>query len=230
MGGVFSSSSTTKTKPPGGTITATDRAILDLKNSRDRLNRFKKKLDDDEAKLLERAKICQKEGKKNMALSLMKLRKHKVAEATNVENQLLTILEMVDKIVGKQNENELVKAMKEGKEALEKLHKEMSVDDVLQLMDEIEEQSEVENQINDILTQGVGLSAADESAIEEELAALEQELMNENENNIDISSLPDVPTKELSDATVSTLPEVPTQALPEIEQNVSASKKQLVAS
>ena len=223
MGGIFSTTTTRAyAVPPGATITQTDRAILDLKNSRDRLNRFKKKLEMDQDKLLDKAKEFQKQGNKRMAIYLMKLRKHKTIEAGNVDNQLLNVLEMVDKIEGKRNEMEIVNAMQQGKDALEKLHIEMSVDDVLQLMEEIEEQSEVEHQINEILKQGVGMSAADETAIEEELAALERELGDVTEEKsvedyIEVPSLPKVPVKPLPEAK-------------SVEDKISSSARELIAS
>lgn len=207
MGSYLSTSSKPQRKAaPGGVITTADRAVLDLKNSRDRLGRFKKKLEMDQEKLLDRAKKSQKEGNKSMAIHLMKLRKHKTSEVTNVENQLLTIYEMVDKIAGEENEMEIMKAMEEGKNALEYLHREMTVDDVLHLMDEIEEQSEVEHQINEILSQGAGLSSIDESAIEDELAEMERELRKQLGTTTENSSLPVAPTDALPDI----LPNVPT--------------------
>lgn len=225
--GSYISTSTSKPKKsaPGGTITAADRAVLDLKNSRDRLGRFRKKLEMDQEKLLERAKKSQKEGNKSMAMHLMKLRKHKISEVTNVENQLLTIYEMVDKIAGKENELEIMKAMDEGKNALEYLHREMSVDDVLHLMDEIEEQSEVEHQINEILRQGAGLSSIDESAIEDELAAMEMELQKEKGGEIQEPNLPVVATGALPDI----LPVAPS-TIPSVQEDLVSPMKQLVAS
>jgi len=141
-----------------------------------------------------------------MAIHLIELRKHKTSEVTNVENQLLTIYEMVDIIAGEENEMEIMKAMEEGKNALEYLHREMTVDDVLHLMDEIEEQSEVEHQINEILSQGAGLSSIDESAIEDELAEMERELRKQLGTTTENSSLPVAPTDALPDI----LPTVPT--------------------
>ena len=57
----------------------------------------------------------------------MKLRKYKLQEADRVEEQLLTVLRMVDKISEKQNEQEVIAAMKRGKDALQILHDEMGI-------------------------------------------------------------------------------------------------------
>merc|ERR1712113_144906 len=102
---------------------------------------------------------------------------------------------MVDTIVNKENEAEMVQAMSKGKLALEKLHREMSVDDVLQMMDEIEEQSEVEAQINQIL--GDGITTVDEEEVLEELAALEASMTPTTEGTK--TELPEAPTEPLPD-------------------------------
>eukprot|EP00565_Helicotheca_tamesis_P007559 CAMPEP_0185732448 /NCGR_PEP_ID=MMETSP1171-20130828/16234_1 /TAXON_ID=374046 /ORGANISM="Helicotheca tamensis, Strain CCMP826" /LENGTH=221 /DNA_ID=CAMNT_0028401945 /DNA_START=34 /DNA_END=702 /DNA_ORIENTATION=- len=196
MGGTWSSSSSSKNtkKKPGGTISDVDRAVLDLKNARDRLTRYKAKLDKDEKKLLERAKQSQLKGDKNMAVGLLRLRKYKLNEAANVENQLLSVMQMVETIQSKENEKEVVGAMKNGKDMLEAMHNEIGIDDVLQLMDEVEEQAEIENQINDILTHGG--AAADDVDVEDELAALEQEVLEEEKAKVE-EELPEVPTGKL---------------------------------
>ena len=87
----------TKTKQPikrGGEITPIDRATLDLKISRDKLSKYRKKLALDSDKLATRAKALHAEGKTKNALQLMRLRKYKLAEADRVEEQLLTVLQM----------------------------------------------------------------------------------------------------------------------------------------
>mmetsp|Transcript_56132 Transcript_56132/g.168028 ORF Transcript_56132/g.168028 Transcript_56132/m.168028 type:complete len:221 (-) Transcript_56132:186-848(-) len=204
MGGTFSSSSSKKTpkRPPGGTISDIDRAVLDLKNARDRLQRYRAKLEQDEKKLLERARTYKAEGNEKSALGLLKVRRHKIKEVDNVNNQLLTVTEMVDTIASKENEKEVLGAMRTGKDALKALHDEMSIDDVLNLMDEVQEESQIEAEINDILKQGVGFDSADELEVERELAELEKELAGEVGKE-EAPSMPDVPT--------STLPEVKKQ-------------------
>jgi hypothetical protein len=62
--------------------------------------------------------------------------------------------------------------MAKGKDTLQKMHEETSVDDVLDLMDQIQEQNEIEREISNILEEAPSLSVEDEAAVEAELEAL----------------------------------------------------------
>ena len=227
MGGSFSTSSAaSKAKPavtrkaPGGTITPIDRAVLDLKNARDRLNKYRKKLTAEEEKLVERAKQAKQEKRTSTALGLLRLRKHKLREVENAENQLLTIHQMIETVDSKQNEAQVLQAMKTGKDALTKLHEETSVEDVLELMDQIQEQNEVETEISGILSGVPSLSIDDEAAVEAELEALAAEL--NMEDNTDIADLPAVPQTKL--------PELQTPVEPKEPARKPAQAKVAVAS
>jgi hypothetical protein len=109
---------------------------------------------------------------------------------------------MVDKISEKQNEQEVVQAMKRGKDALQILHDQMGIDDVLDLMDEIRDQDEVQKRINEVLG-GEGLRMVEEMDEEDilmELEKLEEEVRVENETKSEKheeEGLPAVPTKPL---------------------------------
>jgi charged multivesicular body protein 6 len=200
MGGKQSKNKS-KPIPPkkGGTITPIDRATLDLKISRDKLSKYRTKLALDSDKLATRAKTLHTEGKTNNALQLLRLRKYKLQEADRVEEQLLTVLRMVDKIAEKQNEQEVVQAMKQGKNALQMMHEQMGIDEILDLMDDIRDQNEVERRINEVLGQE-GLTAGEEDVLAE-LEQLEEEVrLDEEKRNgekEDIIELPAVPTTRL---------------------------------
>ena len=200
MGGFSSKSqgtTTTKKKPPAGSISDVDRAVLDLKNARDRLQKYKAKLEMEEIKLLQRAKEAKDAGKNTQALGLLRLKKHKRRGVEDVENQLLTVLQMVETIDSRQNDKQILGALRTGKDALAKLQKETTVEDILELMDQIKEQTEVENEVAEILSNVPSLSVADEASVEAELEALEAAMKAE--------AYPD-------------LPQVPTNKLPEIAQ------------
>jgi len=217
MGGIFSGCKAEQevTKnPQRGAVSEIDKAVLDLKNARDKLSRYRKQLDKDSQKLLQRAKECNANGNKNMAIGLLRLRKLKENEVATVENQLLNVLGMVDTIVGKEKEIDLLKAMKTGKEALEQLHKKISVDEVLQLMDKVEEESEVERQINEAIAHGVvSLSDVDENAVEEELRELEKSMEED---------------KQKEQPTVPAMPNAPNKPLPEASSAVEESQPERI--
>jgi len=161
-------------RSPPPAISATDRATLDLKNARDRLQKYKAKLEGDDAKIVARAKKAKADGNTKAALNLLKIRKLKTREVESVEAQLLNVMQMVQTIDSKQNEVQVLAAMKEGKDTLQRMHEETTVDDVLNLMDEIQEEHELEQEMNNIMV-GANISSLtveDDAAIEAELEAL----------------------------------------------------------
>jgi charged multivesicular body protein 6 len=212
MGGSFSSSSSSgggsagppKKKAAGGTISATDRAMLDLKNSRDKLTKYKNQLEQDETKLVARAKAAKAKGDTKNALMLLKIRKIKLREVETVEGQLLNVLQLVQTIDSTQNTAQMLAAMKQGKETLKRMHEETTVDDILDLMDEIQEQHELEREMNQVFENVPELSVEDEAAVEAELEAL---IMGGEQTEQEIK-LPEVPN-------TTPLPVAPNTKLPE---------------
>eukprot|EP00525_Craspedostauros_australis_P002850 CAMPEP_0198116026 /NCGR_PEP_ID=MMETSP1442-20131203/9299_1 /TAXON_ID= /ORGANISM="Craspedostauros australis, Strain CCMP3328" /LENGTH=228 /DNA_ID=CAMNT_0043773707 /DNA_START=171 /DNA_END=857 /DNA_ORIENTATION=+ len=211
MGGILSSSNSSKQKQKdanrakaAASVSQIDRAMLDLKNSRDRLSRYKARLEKDEEKLISRAKAAKAAGKTKSALQLLKVKKMKRNEVDSVENQLLTVLQMVQTIDSKQNEAAVLEAMRTGKDALQKMHEQTTVDDVLELMDQIQEQADVEKEVSTLLGQGheSAFSLEDEAAIEAELLALD--------GGDAAVAMPEVPTDE-----PQSLPVAPDTKLPD---------------
>jgi len=135
-----------------------------------------------------------------MAVGLLKLRKHKLRDVENVEKQLLTVYEMISTISMTTEEMKVIKALKAGKDALESLHKEMSVDAVLELMDDVFEQNQIEKEISSILTNGIGggLSVEDEMEVEAELNALEEKVVKDRVVAMGFPAVPNNPLPENS--------------------------------
>lgn len=235
MGGAFSSSSssggggtnikTKKAPPPGSGISATDRAVLDLKNARDRLQKYKNRLELDDAKLVERARQAKAEGKTKAALNLLKIRKIKTREVETVEAQLLNVLQMVQTIDSKQNEAQVLAAMKKGKDTLQRMHEETTVEDVLNLMDEIHEQNELEREINAVFEGAPSLSVEDEAAVEAELEALMtgSTATTTTTTTTSVEDLPTVPDTPL-------MPQVPSNKLPEPIPTATSDERVALAS
>ena len=160
-----------------------------------------------------------------MALQLLKIKKIKTQEVAGVEAQLLTVLQMVQTIDSKQNESQVLQAMKTGKDALQKMHEEMSVDQVLDLMDQISEQHDMEKEISNILQGVPELSIEDEAAVEDELEALmvaEGMGTATSANITEDQLLPEVPTSK-------PIPVAPSTMLPEVVATIPADMEQPVA-
>lgn len=178
-------------------ISDVDRAMLDLKNARDRLSKYQSKLQADEAKLIERARLEKQKGQPKVALQLLRIKKMKTREVEQIDAQLLNVLQMVQTIDSKQNEQQVIDAMKTGKDALAKMHEETSLDHVIDLMDQIEMEQELEKEISSVLMHGAGtLSVQDEAAVEQELVALMGETNLATSEEQRKHSLPDVPTTQ----------------------------------
>jgi len=179
-------------KPPSNnSITVIDRAVLDLKNSRDRLKKYRTKLQADDEKLLLKAKELKRSKKEQSALNLLKLRKYKIREVDKVEQQLLNVYEMIQTIDTKQQEAFVLDAISQGTEALKVLHSERSIDDVIKIMEDAQEEAEIENEINNIIGGGI-TDDFDIEELEAELDAMETSIEKD-------TVLPDVPTNVLPD-------------------------------
>lgn len=204
-------------KVPTPQISEMDRAVLDLKNARDRLQRYRKKLEQDDAKLVAQAKKARDAGKKKQAIGLLRLRKYKETQATNCENQLLNVLQMVETIDSKQNEKQVLHALAAGKNTLKVMHEETTVEDVLDLMDAVREEIEVEQEINHILEGVPELSPADEEAVAAEMEALQAEVLGTTTTTTPttvVEDLPVAPTTKLPDIKVPETPKETRVAVP----------------
>ena len=228
MGGAFSSSNNSSSEPKSKKkkpeISAADRATLDLKVTRDKLQQYKTKLERDDARIIARAKKAKTDGNTKGALSLLKIRQIKKREVESVEQQLLNVLQMVQTIDSKKNEVQVLAAMREGKDALKKMHEETTVDDILNLMDDIQEEHELENEINSLVG---SLSVEDEAGIEAELALL----MGGQQTSFEIQQQQQQDSEQLPIAPDTTpLPQVPSTKLPATADSLTTSEKVAVAS
>jgi hypothetical protein len=151
----------------GDMINQIDRATLDLKISRDKLSRYRAKLTLDSDLLATRARSLHADGKTNNAIQLLRLRKFKLQEANRADEELLTILRMVDSVAERHNERDVLLAMKRGTDALQLIHEQIRVDDILELMDEIRDQDEVERRINLVLGREDSTTEREEDQLEE---------------------------------------------------------------
>jgi len=82
-------------------------------------------------------------------------------------------------------------ALKGATNALKIVHKELDVDSVQDIMDELAEQHELSNEIANAISSPVGFGAEiDEFELENELAQLEQEALSKEMAQIDLPTVP----------------------------------------
>lgn len=104
------------------------------------------------------------------------------------------------------NQANVVATLKQGAQALQQIQKAVTLEDVERLQEETEEARTYQAQLKQLL--GESLSGEDDRAIEEEVQALERELITE-----EMAKFPTVPVTRLPEAPGKQeilLPEVPT--------------------
>jgi len=180
-------------------ITDQDKAVLGLKQQRDKLNQYKKRVELNLDKERQVAKTLLKQGNKDKARTLLKKKRYQESLLAKCDGQLDTIQQMIDNLEFAQIEIKVVENLKVGNENLKRLHSLMSVEDVERILDETRDGVEYQREIDDLLSGS--LTAEDEEAVQAELDAL-------TEAAEDVP-LPSVPETELPEQQPE-LPEVPT--------------------
>jgi len=215
MGGLFSK------KAPKSRVTEEDKAVLQLKQQRDKLKQYQKKIQLNMDKERELAKQLLKEGRKEKALLLLKKKRYQESLLAKTDGQLDNIEQLVGSLEFAQIEAKVVEGLKAGNESLKQLHRLTSLEDVERIMDETREAVEYQNEI-DALISGE-LTAEDEDDIAKELDEITRLEMPEvpadklpvdpnMQPAIDISQAEAAADEELAELE---LPDVPTEELKE---------------
>jgi hypothetical protein len=155
-----------KKKKKAHAVTAQDRAVLDLKVARDGLRRFQARLDADAVRLTARAATLLRDGKRDRALLTLKFRRFRQDRADAVDGQLLRLEQMVSAIRWEERQGDVVRALREGTDALKALHEDMG--DVAALMDEARDQLDAERAVSALLAG----NTTDDAALVAELDAM----------------------------------------------------------
>ncbi|KAH8350124.1 hypothetical protein KR067_001386 [Drosophila pandora] len=187
MGALFGKSSK-KTAP--SRITDQDKAVLQLKQQRDRLKQYQKRIELqlENDRLL--ARKCLQQGRKDRAKSLLRKKKYQESLLTNADKQLENLEKLAADLEFAQVEMKVLDGLKAGNAALKKVHDLLDINEVERIMDETREGIEKQQEIDAILTDV--LTEQDEEDVLAELDALEAE-----EDQQKTAQLPDLPTEDL---------------------------------
>ncbi|KAG7242824.1 hypothetical protein INR49_018079 [Caranx melampygus] len=166
MGNVFGR----KSRP--SRVTEQDKAILQLKQQRDKLKQYQKRitLQLEKERLL--AKQLLKDGRKEKALLLLKKKRYQDQLLDKTENQISNLERMVQDIEFMQIEMKVIEGLKVGNDCLKSMHEIMSIEDVERILDETQESIEYQRQIDEMLAGA--LTQEDQDAVLAELEAITQ--------------------------------------------------------
>lgn len=199
----------------GAEITDKDRAVLELKNARDKLRRFRNQLGNDSQRLESQAKVLISLRQKNRALLVLKLKKYKEKEVEKLDGKLVNIYTMIQDVEWASINLSVLSAIESGTRELQRMHDERSLDDVEALMEETNQAIEVENRINQLLI-GQSDVLIDDQELVRELDALmlqqsSSELPPEGSRDSAVLDLPLPPS-------LQPLPKAPLTKLPRPEE------------
>jgi len=183
----------------------TAEAIQDLRQNEDMLLKKQEFL---EKKIDSELEIARKNAKTNkrLALTALKRKKRYEKQLQQIDGTLTTIEQQREALEAANINTTVLKGMDSAAKALKNAHKDMNVDNVHDMMDDIAEQQDVAKEISDAISQPTAFANEfDEDELEEELENLQLEL--EGEENAQLE-------KELLDVGPSTLPDVPTTEVP----------------
>eukprot|EP00063_Salmo_salar_P060967 XP_014035802.1 PREDICTED: charged multivesicular body protein 6-like [Salmo salar] len=182
MGNIFARKRRTR-------VTEQDRAVLQLKQQRDKLKQYQKRITLQLEKERNLAKQLLKDGKKEKALLLLKKKRYQDQLLDKTENQISNLERMCQDIEFAQIEMKVVEGLKVGNDCLKSLHEAMSIEDVERIMDETQEGIEYQREIDEMLAGS--LTQEDEDAVLAELEAITQGELDLPE--VPDESLPDIP-------------------------------------
>jgi len=179
----------------GGKEPTPQDAIQRLRETEEMLQ---KKSDFLEKKIEQELGIARKNGTKNkrVALGALKRKKRYEKQLQQIDGTLSTIEFQREALENASTNTEVLRVMGDAAKALKSAHKNMNVDDIHNLMDDVAEQQEIANEISDAISHPVGFGQdVDEDDLLAELEELEQEALDEKLTDIGpaVDKLPSVP-------------------------------------
>ena len=187
MGGVIGK------KKPISRITEQDKAILNLKKTRDQLLQYQKKIEGNLDKDRELAKRLLKEGKKDRAKLLLRKKKYHESLLSRTDGQLNNLETLVNDLEFSQVEKQVLDGLQEGNAALKRANEMFSIDEIEQIMDDTAEAIEKQREIESILS-----GQLTEEEEEDVLKELENLVEDEGKAiSAEVPELPNVPTDNL---------------------------------
>ncbi|KAI5251247.1 charged multivesicular body protein-like protein 6 [Aureobasidium subglaciale] len=174
-------------------ISAQDRAILDMKNQRDKLHQYQKRITIITNREKEIAKECLRNGDKRRALLALRKKKYQESLLAKTDQQLAQLETLTSDVEFALVQKDVVFGLQQGTNVLKEIHKEMGgLERVELILGENEEAQAYQNASRTIMTN------QEEDEVEDELEALaaeanKQRLPSTAEAGV-IAPMPNAPT------------------------------------
>lgn len=182
---------------------APKKAILQLRGQLEMLNKREKHLQNqmDEQDALARKHVTSNKTAAKAALRRKKQFEHSLEQT---QSQIMTLEREVYSIETANINKETLDAMKNAGAAMKHIHAGLTIDKVDNVMEDLREQHAIGDEISEAITSGVATSAIDEDDLDEELAELQQEQLDEQMLNTGpvpvgdkVGRLPQAPSAEI---------------------------------
>ena len=168
------------------------------------------------------AKKKVREGNKRGALTHLKRAKRYEKNASNYTQQLLNLETQTETLINQVNNIETFKALRETKMAMDSVKRDMNLDQVSDLRDDIEDHMADMDEINQLLGEQIGGDAYDEDDLEEEYERMMQDQAQDQVGEMplpptDLRTASEEGKKFYNDALSDSLPVAPSGDLEEEE-------------
>ncbi|KAJ5363367.1 Snf7 [Penicillium brevicompactum] len=155
-------------------ISAQDRAILDLKNQRDKLHQYQRRITVLTDRETEIAKECLGRNDRRRALLALRRKKYQESLLAKTDGQLAQLEQLTGQVEFALVQKDVLYGLQQGTQVLQTIHKEMGgIENVERLMGETEDARAYQEEVSQMLAGH--LTNQDEDEVEDELEALRRE-------------------------------------------------------
>ncbi|KAM3501653.1 hypothetical protein MY10362_005387 [Beauveria mimosiformis] len=180
-------------------VTAQDKAILDLKIQRDKLQQYQRRIAVLTDKETDVARQMLAKGDKPRALLALRRKKYQQSLLAKTDAQLAQLEQLTASVEFAQIQKDVVFGLQQGTRVLQEIHREMGgLEHVEKLMGESADAIAYQNEVSEML--GGRISNQDEDEVEDELAEMEGQIRGRapvGEEEQLQQRLPEVPTGKL---------------------------------
>ncbi|KAK6458610.1 Snf7-domain-containing protein [Scheffersomyces xylosifermentans] len=209
-------------QPSTPKITAQDRAIFQLKQQRDKLKEYQRRLTFVIDKQTNLARQALKNNQPDRAKFYLRSKKQQESTIVKTCEQLDNLEGLIGTIEFKLIEKDVIYGLEQGNKVLKKLNNEMKIEKIDKILDDLEDEKLKVDEIGDALGMGSGLSKSEEIEVDEEFEKLDQEVNGIKEqpkkDDVVVPDLPEAPQ-------VGILPDAPRQSLEEAQKQEEEENK-----